>query len=85
MIAFVGVAVPVSYWPGWLSMITEVRPVCHGLAAIRSLYAGSSLPDVLPDVGLELLVAAVWVVAARGVYRGVIDRMRRGGELDLPS
>ena len=85
VITFVGVAVPVSYWPAWLQTITEVLPVRHGLAAIRALYAGSSLPDVLPDVGLELFVAAVWVVAARGVYRLVIDRMRRGGQLDLPS
>jgi ABC-2 type transport system permease protein len=85
VIAFVGVAVPVAYWPAWLQAATEVLPIRHGLSAIRQLYEGGGLADVAGEAAAELGVAVLWLLFARLAYHVVIGRMRRRGLLDLPS
>jgi ABC-2 type transport system permease protein len=82
---FGGVNVPVSYWPGWLQTAVQVLPLTHGLQAVRDLFAGASVLDVLPDVAAELAVGAGWLVVTLIAYRRLLARCRRDGTLDFIS
>jgi ABC-2 type transport system permease protein len=55
--------------PGWLSTIAQGLPVTHGVEAARELMAGSSLAEVAPLLGAELLVGAI--DARRGASLGL--------------
>ncbi len=63
-----GVKVPLDLLPGWLSTIAQGLPVTHGVEAARELVAGSSLAEVAPLLGAELLVGAIY--ARRGASLG---------------
>jgi ABC-2 type transport system permease protein len=78
MLAFCGVSVPVSYWPGWVQALAELLPLTHGLRATRVLLESGDLPRALPNLGLEALVGAGWLVI--GLL--TMDRLFNGGRAD---
>jgi len=62
LLVFTGVNVAVSVLPQWMQSVSAVLPMTHGIEAARELAAGSSLADVVPLVGDEILIGAVYTV-----------------------
>ena len=78
-----GVNVPLDLLPGWLSTIAQGLPVTHGVEAARELVAGSSLADVAPLLGAELLVGAIYATVGLFLVRLFEVEGRRGASLEL--
>ena len=78
-----GVNVPLDLLPGWLSTIAQGLPVTHGVEAARELVAGSSLADVAPLLGAELLVGAIYATIGLFLVRLFEVEGRRGASLEL--
>ena len=78
-----GVNVPLGLLPGWLSTIAQGLPVTHGVEAARELVAGSSLVDVAPLLGAELLVGLVYATVGLFLVRLFEFEGRRGASLEL--
>ena len=78
-----GVNVPLDLLPGWLSTIAQGLPVTHGVEAARELVAGSSLVDVAPLLGAELLVGMVYATVGLVLVRVFEFEGRRGASLEL--
>ena len=83
LMAFCGVNIPVSYWPGWLEAIAQVLPLTHGLEAVRGLLAGASATTVLQDAGLELAVAAGWLALTALVMDRMAESGRANGSIEF--
>ncbi|MBC3840308.1 ABC transporter permease [Streptacidiphilus sp. 4-A2] len=82
LMAFTGIDVPVSYWPGAIGGLTALFPVTHGLSALRHLLAGAPAGSVLGQVALEAAVSVGWLAAAALLLAVLIKRDRRSGGLD---
>lgn len=78
-----GVEVPVSALPRPFRLAADALPLTHGLAAIRSLLAGGSLPAVLRQAGLELAVAAAWLLVAVLVFWRFAEAGRKNGKIEF--
>lgn len=62
--AFGGITVPVTFWPGWIQAFANVIPVSHGLLAIRLALSGSEANEILQHAGLCALVGLAWLALA---------------------
>ena len=78
-----GVNVPLDLLPGWLSTLAQGLPVTHGVEAARELVDGSSLVDVAPLLGAELLVGVVYASIGLFLVRLFEFEGRRGASLEL--
>ena len=78
-----GVNVPLDLLPGWLSTSAQGLPVTHGVEAARDLVAGASLADVMPLLGAELLVGAIYATIGLFLVRIFEYEGRRGASLEL--
>jgi len=79
IMAFCGVSVPVSFWPGWLQVVCYLLPVTHGLEAIRLVLGeGANATAILRQVGLEVLVGFGWL----GLSLLIVDRFAEAGRAD---
>jgi ABC-2 type transport system permease protein len=78
-----GVNVPLDLLPDWLASISQVLPVTHGVEASREIVAGSSLADVAPLLGAELLVGLVYASLGLVLVRRFEILARRGASLEL--
>lgn len=76
-----GVQVPATFWPGPVQAVTDVLPLKHGLTAVRNLLAGQG--PVLTNAGLELAVAAGWLVVAALVFRHLAEGGRKDGSIEF--
>jgi ABC-2 type transport system permease protein len=83
LMAFCGVNIPVSYWPGWLEAIAQILPLTHGLEAVRGFLAGASTTIVLQDAGLELAVAAGWLTLTMMVMDRMAESGRANGSIEF--
>lgn len=83
LMAFCGVNVPTSFWPGWLRAVTEVLPMTHGLAAIRAFLAQGPASLVLGQLALEVCVAAGWLAAAAVSFNRMVVKGRRDGTIEF--
>ena len=86
IMAFCGVSVPRSVFPDAVSAAAGFLPVTHGLDAARELLA----PDprvavILGNAGLELLVAAGWLLLSLLTFRRMADAGRRDGSIVFSS
>jgi ABC-2 type transport system permease protein len=82
MLLFCGVNIPLAVLPGWMSAISRVLPLTHGIAAARKVAAGATLGDVAGLVGTELLVALVYSAGAFVLFRVLEHESRRSAMLD---
>jgi ABC-2 type transport system permease protein len=83
MLAVCGVNVPVEYFPDPVSWFAHLLPVTHGLEAIRDLLAGAGPSEILPNVGLELLVGAGWFGLALLTFNRLAENGRRDGSIEF--
>jgi ABC-2 type transport system permease protein len=83
ILAICGVNVPVSFWPGPVTVLANVLPVTHGLHAIRLALAGAPAGQVLASASLEALVGACWFVTALLTFDRLTQRGRADGTIDL--
>jgi ABC-2 type transport system permease protein len=78
LLAFAGVSVPVSYWPGAVEALSNILPVTHGLAASRLLLDSGSATDIVSQAFYALVVSLAWLLLALLI----IDRMANAGRRD---
>ena len=78
-----GVNVPLDLLPGWLSTLAQGIPVTHGVEAARELVSGSSVVDVAPLLGAELLVGLAYAAVGLFLVRLFEVEARRGASLEL--
>jgi ABC-2 type transport system permease protein len=83
LLIFSGANVPLDALPGWMSAISKVLPLTHGLAAARDLANGASLGDVAGLIGTEALVGAGFGVAGYALLRVMEQLSRRRATLEI--
>lgn len=83
IIAFCGVSVPVSFWPAPVQWIAAILPCTHGVAAVRLMMADGSGIAILYELGLEIAVAAVWLLLALLAIDHMAERGRRDGSIEF--
>lgn len=83
IMAFCGVNVPVSFWPGWVQPLLHLLPLTNGLQAIRAVLAGGAAVDVLRHLAVELVVGLGWLALATVSIRRVVTRGRADGTLEF--
>jgi ABC-2 type transport system permease protein len=83
VMAFCGVNVPLSFWPGWMRAAAGLLPVTHGLSAIRSVLAGGPWPHVILLLAAEMLVGLAWVLIAAISIGRVLAKGRTDGSLEF--
>ena len=82
MLLFCGVNIPLSTLPGWMSAISRILPLTHGIEAARKVAAGATLGDTAGLIGTELLVAACYALAGLLLFRVLERESRRSAVLD---
>jgi ABC-2 type transport system permease protein len=83
LLAIAGVSVPLSFYPETVQWVAHTLPLTHGLQAIRDLLRGEPLATLLPNVGLELLVGAVWFALAVATFQRFAEHGRRDGSIEF--
>ena len=83
LMAFSGVTVPISFWPGPLESVAQVLPLTHGLRAIRELINGGLTTTVGNEAGLQLLVGLGWLVVSVLLIERIAEAGRANGTIDL--
>ena len=79
-----GALFPRENLPEPLYALSNCLPVSHALDALRASALGmATLRDILPHLGLALLVSAVYALIGALSLRKVEDAAKRSGELDL--
>lgn len=83
IMAFCGVSVPVSFWPGWLQVICQALPVTHGLEAVRLVLDGCEFNAIRLQVAWEALVGLGWFIVSFVIMTRLAEAGRRDGSIDL--
>jgi ABC-2 type transport system permease protein len=83
LMAFSGVTVPISFWPGPLEALAQILPLTHGLRTIRTLIDGGATTTVLNETGLQFLVGLGWLLAAILLMERIANLGRANGTIDL--
>jgi len=83
LLGLTGANIPLDRLPDWLRVVSSGLPLTHGLAAARDLEHGQTFGAVLPDLGVELLVGAGYLVVGLIVLRRLEHASRIKGVLDL--
>ena len=78
----VGVNFPVEMLPGFLRIIAYGLPMTRGLQASRLVLAGAGWTDVLPLLGGELLVGAIYAILGYSLFLLLERRSLVTGMLD---
>jgi ABC-2 type transport system permease protein len=82
MLLFCGVNIPLATLPGWMSAISRILPLTHGIEAARKVAAGATLGDTAGLIGTELLVASCYALAGLLLFRVLERESRRSAVLD---
>ncbi len=82
MLLVCGVNVDVNELPAWLEAIGRGVPLTHGIEAARRIVAGDPLRDVAGLVGTEVLIGAIYVAVAYGLFRWFERESRLRAALD---
>ena len=82
LLVFSGANVPLDELPTWMSSISNVLPLTHGISAARSLADGATLGDVTDQVGAEALVGLAYAIAGYLLLRMLERQSRVHGTLE---
>ena len=74
---FVGVFYPVSILPAWMRIVSHCLPPTYAFEHLRALVTGGEVPIAATLPGLAL--AALWLVLAGLLFRGVYRSVLRSG------
>lgn len=85
IMAFCGVNVPLSFWPGWLHAAVHALPVTNGLLAIRTALADGNWLQVTQLLGAEVLVGVCWALLAAVSISRIAVKGRVDGSLEFGS
>jgi ABC-2 type transport system permease protein len=79
---FGGVVFPVSLLPAWLRWISRLLPVTYALNGMRkSLLASAAWSEILPDVAVLAVFAAVLLPSSLLAFRLALRKAKRDGTL----
>ena len=82
IVLFSGVLFPVSELPDWMSSLSSLIPLTHGLEAMRlALIQGLGLGDMLDVVFKLLAFTVIFLVAGVLAFNGSIWLSKEGGSL----
>jgi ABC-2 type transport system permease protein len=76
-----GVMVPVSLLPGWLAPASKVVFLSWSADLLRDALNPTSIPNLLPRLGVVLLLGLAGYVAGLVLQRQAVDRLRRTGTI----
>jgi len=77
-----GVNFPVSVLPGWLQPVSWAIPLTYGTEALRMAISGSSLIQLLPELGLEALDGLLVLVIGYLLFTGFENLSRKTGRFE---
>lgn len=77
-----GVQTPTDFWPAPFQYLADALPLTHGLRAIRHLLDGAPVAAVSTQIGLELCVAAGWLLTAALTFRTLTEGGRKDGSIE---
>lgn len=78
-----GVNVPAQELPAGLRALGDVLPLKHAAEAARDVASGTGLADVLPRLGVEVLLAVAYALLAAVLLRVFEREGRRSAALDV--
>lgn len=81
--AISGVAVPLAFWPEWVSYIARILPVTHGLGSLRLLLAGGPPREIALGAFTELLIGLAWFLVGVLTLDRTVNLARRTGAVEL--
>ncbi len=77
-----GVYYPTHVIPSWLSDLSDAVPLTYGLRAFRqALAADVPLAEILPDLGMLVLIAIGLTAASMAILQLALGHARRAGTL----
>ncbi len=82
LLIFCGVNFPVSYLPPIAQYVSYAFPLTYGIEAARAAIAGSSLLDVLPTLGWQVLIGVGSMFIGYVFFRAFENTARRTGRLE---
>lgn len=82
LLLFCGVNFPVEAMPALLQLVSNLLPLTHGLAAIRSIVSGD-LTGVAGQLALEAIIGLAYGLSGYLLFRYAEYRARVLGTLDL--
>jgi ABC-2 type transport system permease protein len=82
LMIFCGVNIPLAKLPLWMSDTAAFLPLTHGIAAARSLAAGTPPSTVAGQIGVEFLIGVGYAVVGLLLLRVFEDESRRRSTLD---
>lgn len=83
LVAIGGVNVPTDVFPETVQAVAKVLPMHHGILGTRSLLEGGLSSYALGQLGLELLIGAVWFLLAIVGFHLFAEGGRKDGSIDL--
>jgi ABC-2 type transport system permease protein len=82
LLIFSGANIPLDTLPGAMRSISNYLPLTRGIASAREIIAGASLQSVLPLLGGELLLGAIYITLGYSLFRLFEVEAKRRGTLE---
>jgi ABC-2 type transport system permease protein len=76
-----GAVFPVEALPDWIRPVTFLIPLTHALSGIRDGFNGHPVGDVLPQIAVLSVMAAVMLPPSLKAFAWSLDRARKEGAL----
>lgn len=77
-----GVNFPVSDLPEFIQIFSQAYPLTYAVEATRMAVDGSPLSAMAHELGMMVLLGAIFIVAAYGLFRFFERMSRRSGRMD---
>jgi ABC-2 type transport system permease protein len=82
LLIFCGVNFPISYLPSFVQPISYLFPLTYGVDAARAAIAGSSLLEVAPTLGWQVLVGVGSMLIGYMFFKSFENTARKTGRLE---
>ncbi len=83
LVAIGGVNVATDVFPGWVQGLAKSLPLHHGLLGTRDLLGDGLSMGAAGELGIEILIGAVWFIVAMAGFKLFAEGGRRDGTIDL--
>lgn len=82
LLVFSGANLELASLPEWMQNVSWVLPLTRGIAAARKIVAGSSLAEVMPLLGGELVIGVIYIIIGYIMFRGFEFQAKKKGTLE---